>query len=226
VIEMARGEFFLLTHHDDLRSPEYLARTLEVLEADKSIVVCYTKTRDIDEGGNVLPREDPFLCVDSADLRQRFRDIIRMDHICEPDFGLTRLDVLRRTRLHGDYADSDRVLHAELILHGPFHRIPQYLFFRRAHPLQSTAIASSRQARTVWFNPAYRDKLIFLHFRELEEYLAVVHRAPIGWRDRAWCSVEILRWMKTNRQRLIDDLEFSGRQLWRPLYHAVFRSGD
>jgi glycosyltransferase involved in cell wall biosynthesis len=221
VIERATGEYFLLAHHDDVRSPDYLAHTVEVLAADRSFVICYTKTRDIDEHGEYLPREDPSLRLDSPDLRQRFRDAIRMDHICEPDFGLTRLDVLRKTRLHGDYADSDRVLLAELALHGPFHRIPDCLFFRRAHSLQSTAIAPSRQDRTVWFNPAYKGKLIFPHFRQFREYLAAIHRAPIGWRDRAWCFAEMLRWVKTNRLRLLADLDFVGRQALRPLYRVL-----
>jgi glycosyltransferase involved in cell wall biosynthesis len=221
VIEAARGEFFLLAHHDDVRSPEYLSRTLAVLDADRSVVICYTKTRDIDERGRPLPRQDPPLRLDCPDRRVRFRDVIRMDHICEPDFGLTRLDLLRRTRLHGDYADSDRVLLAELALHGRFHQVPEYLFFRRAHAQQSTAIAPDRQARTVWFNPAYTGKLVFPHFRQLREYLAVLRRVPIGWLDRTWCLIAMLHWIVTNRRRLVGDLDFAARQLGRPLYHAV-----
>jgi glycosyltransferase involved in cell wall biosynthesis len=223
VIEASTGEFFLLTHHDDVRGPEYVSRTLEVLDADPSTVVCYTTTRDIDEHGMELPREDPPLRWGSADLRARFRDVIRMDHICEPDFGLTRLHVLRQTRLHGDYADSDRVLLAELALRGPFHQIPECLFFRRAHAQQSTAIAPDRQSRTVWFNPAHAGKLLFPHFRELREYLAAIHRAPISALDRAWCDAALLRWVIDNRRRLIGDLEFAARQLLRPLYRAVLR---
>ncbi len=224
VIQVAAGEFFLLAHHDDVRSPVYLARTLEVLDADESIVVCYTKTRDIDEHGLELPREHPPLRLDSEHLRDRFHDIIRMDHVNEADFGLTRLDILRKTGLHRDYADSDRVLLAELLFYGPFHRVPEYLFFRRAHAQQSTAIAPSRQARTVWFNPAYENQLVFPHFRQLREYFFAIWRAPINWADRAWCSIEMLQWLKTNHARLIGDLDFAGRELLRPLYRAVVRT--
>jgi glycosyltransferase involved in cell wall biosynthesis len=221
VYELACGDYFLLTHHDDVRKPEYLARTIAILDADASIVVCYTQTRDIDERGNLLPRVDPDLRLDSDDLRTRFRDVIRMDHICEPDFGLTRLGVLRKTRLHGDYADSDRVLLAELLMYGRFHRIPECLFLRRAHPLQSTAIAPDRQSRTVWFNPSKKGKLLFPHFRQFVEYLAVIRRAPVGWRARAGCLAEMARWSNHNRNRLFDDFLFAARQLIRPLYHAL-----
>jgi glycosyltransferase involved in cell wall biosynthesis len=221
VIKAATGKYFLLCHHDDIRSPVYLERTVPVLEADPSITVCFTKTRDIDEHGNPLSRVDPPLRWDSHDLRARFRDCIRMDHICEPDFGLTRTDVLHKTCLHGDYADSDRVLLAELLLYGRFHCVPEYLFFRRAHAGQSTSIASNRQSRTVWFNPGKRGKLIFPHFRQLGEYLGAIMRAPIAFRDRAWCTMEMLRWVGTNGRRLRSDLEFACIQLLRPVYRAV-----
>lgn len=221
VIEAAMGEYFLLTHHDDVRAPRYLERTVAVMDADPSIVVCYTNTRDIDEHGNLLPRVDPALRFDSPDVRERFRDTIRMDHICEPDFGLTRREKLRATRLHGDYADSDRVLLAELALHGRFHRIPELLFYRRAHAAQSTAIAPDRQSRTVWYSPEKSGKLIFPHFRQFKEYLSAIRRAPVDARQRAWCYAEMLRWTGANRRRLFADLEYAFRQTLRPLKRAL-----
>src|SRR5690349_21833526 len=101
VITGARGEYFLLTHHDDIRAPEYLSRTLAPLEADPGLVVCYTGTRDIDEHGVELPRRSVPLRTDSPDPCVRFHDVIQLDHICEPGFGLTRRDVLAKTCLHG-----------------------------------------------------------------------------------------------------------------------------
>jgi glycosyltransferase involved in cell wall biosynthesis len=221
VIKMATGAYFLLTHHDDIRSVDYLEKTVPVLDADASITICYTKTRDIDENGNALPRVDPELRWDSADLRERFRDTIRMDHICEPDFGLTRTDVLHATCLHGDYADSDRVLLAELALYGPFHCVPEYLFFRRAHAGQSTRVAADRQSRTVWFNPSKRGKLIFPHFRQFREYLGAISRAPLRARDRTWCTLQMLRWLGINRRRLRGDLEYACVQVLRPVYRTI-----
>jgi glycosyltransferase involved in cell wall biosynthesis len=226
VIQAARGDYFLLTHHDDVRALRYLERTVAVMDADPCIVVCYTNTRDIDEHGNLLPRVDPALRFDSPDWRERFRDAIRMDHICEPDFGLTRLDKLHATRLHGDYADSDRVLLAELALHGPFHRIPDLLFYRRVHAAQSTAIAPDRQSRTVWFSPEKSGALIFPHFRQLKEYLSAIGRAPVNWHQRAWCYLEMARWTGVNHGRLFQDLEYALRQTFRPLKRALLARAE
>lgn len=224
VIQHATGEFFLLTHHDDVRLPTYLDRTIEVLDQDPGVVVCYTYTRDIDDHGEFLPRRDPELRLAAADPVDRFRDIIRMDHICEADFGLTRVAALRETHLHGDYADSDRVLLAELLLRGRFHRLPECLFHRRAHASQSTAIAPSRQSRTVWYNPAYKGGIIFPHFRQFNEYVSAIGRAPIGLGTRLSCYAAMMPWLGANRSRLISDLDAAGREIGRPLYRAVVRS--
>jgi glycosyltransferase involved in cell wall biosynthesis len=221
VISKARGKYFLMTHHDDVRLPTYLEKTIDVLDHDESTVVCYSNTRDIDDEGKLLPRRDPALRWNSSNLRNRFRDAIRMDHICEPIFGLTRLDTLRTTRLHGDYADSDRVLLAELVLHGPIQQLQECLFLRRAHAAQSTAVAPGRHERTVWFNPEHKGKLIFPHFREFREYVAAIGRAPVSWRDRAWCYSQMSTWLLKNRRRLIADLDVAGRDILRPMYYAV-----
>jgi glycosyltransferase involved in cell wall biosynthesis len=223
VIRAATGEFFLNTHHDDVRSEHYLNRAIPVLDADPELVVCYTYTRDIDDSGHELPRKEVSLRVDSADPRVRFRDVIGLEHICEPDFGLIRRDTLLRTGLFGGYADSDRVLLAELALNGRFHQIPEFLFFRRAHSQQSTAIMPGRQARTLWYEPAHADRLVFPHFRELREYLAVIRRAPIGEMDRAACYAAVAGWSLRYRKRLISDLDFAARELLRPIYRTVRR---
>jgi glycosyltransferase involved in cell wall biosynthesis len=225
IIRDAIGDYFLLTHSDDVRLPTYLERTIPILDEDPGITVCYTRTRDIDEHGMFLPRKELDMRYDSEDHAERFRDIIRMDHLCEPVFGLTRVSALRQSRLHGDYADSDRVLLAELLLLGRFVRLPECLFHRRAHAQQSTAIAPNRQSRTVWYNPAYEGEIIFPHFRQFREYIAAINLAPVSWSTRASCYAAMVRWVNRNRPRLLNDVEYAGREFLRPLYYAVTRSG-
>jgi hypothetical protein len=226
VYNLSRGKYFLLAHHDDIRALDYLQRTVGVMESDPSVVICYSRTQDIDAQDRALPRIDPVLRFDSPHLRERFHDVIRMDHICEPDFGLTRMDILRRTTLHGEYADSDRVLLAELALYGRFVKIPECLFYRRAHPLQSTAIAPDRRSRTVWFNPKKAGKFLFPHFRQFVEYHRAINRAPLSMQDRAWCRLEMLRWIKVNRSRLFSDIELTVRDVARPIKDALLHDGE
>ncbi len=225
VIELSTAEFFMIAHHDDVRAPECVERCVKVLDSDPSVVLCYSKTRDIDEKGRFLERTDPRLSVDADRPRDRFRDLIRMDHICEPDFGLTRTRVLKQTRLHGNYPDSDRVLLAELGLYGRFYQIPEYLFFRRAHPLQSTALYPGRLERTRLFDPAKAGRIVFPHFRQFVEYLLVISRVPMARHERLLCYVEMVKWLSVNQRRLRKDLTIAIKQMLRPLKMALTSHG-
>lgn len=221
VAELSCGEYFMWAHHDDVRAPQCIERCVDILEKNSSIVLCYTYIRDIDETGQPLPRTDPPLNLHSARARDRFRDIIRMDHICEPDFGLVRASILKKTGLHGHYADSDRVFLAELALYGPFHRIPEYLFFRRKHALQSTAQYPDRQGRTRWFDPTKLGKLVFPHFRQFQEYLHVIGRVPLPLTEKLDCYASIMKWVLVNRRRLSDDLTVAIKDVLRPFVKAL-----
>jgi hypothetical protein len=96
---------------------------------------------------------------DGLDLRspRAYRRVARFARnwsLCNAVFGVIRTDALRTTGRIRPYPSSDVVLLAELAAMGPFHEVPERLFFRRIHE------ASSRQGRTTnlaavasWFDP-------------------------------------------------------------------------
>lgn len=206
VVELSVGEYFLMGAHDDLRAPDYLRRCVEVLDADPTCVICFSKTEWIDEEGRPLPAPGFDLDVDSPDPVVRFREIIRMDHDLAPIYGLMRTAILKRTPLEGQYADCDRVELAELALYGRFVQLPEVLFFRREHPGQSTRMHRSRQARTAWFDPDAPDQLVFPYFRQLGEYLLAIHRVPQPTRVRRRCLLAMAGWIKAQRRQLRADV--------------------
>ena len=64
--------------------------------------------------------------------------IVRVDNdgmirACD-QYGVIRADVLRRVAPLGSYHHADRIVVPEIALHGPFHQIPDWLYFRRDHP--------------------------------------------------------------------------------------------
>jgi glycosyltransferase involved in cell wall biosynthesis len=221
VVELSSGKYFMWAHHDDRRAPTYLAQCVEMLERNSSIVLCYSAMRDIDENGLCIDRQELFLNVASANPIERFHELIRMDHLCEPIFGLIRMDLLRKTPVIGNYPDSDRVLLAELALYGPFCRVPDVLFYRRAHALQSTAVNPSRQQRATWYDPSKVGKRVFPHFRQFLEYVSAIGRAPLAWRERTRCYRRMGKWILVNRKRLFWDLVIGFKQTLRPLKTAL-----
>ena len=229
VVKLSSGEYFLWAAHDDMFAPEYVERCVALLERNPEVVLCYSKSVEIDEQGQPLERREQALAADAADPHERFRQLIRMDHNCETMFGVMRAGVLKRTSIHGDFPDSDRCMLAEVALYGRFHELPEHLFFHRKHAQQMTRQFPSRQERMAQLNPDRRFLMVFPYFRQFKEYIRAIRRAPLGWRERALCYFQMLRWLRDNAPRLVRDLRYFVARLLQPIrvrYRQWRRSGS
>lgn len=216
VVLQSSGDLFLWMAHDDVLAPQYVERCLEILQNHSEVVLCYSAALEIDEDGAPSPHHE--LPGRTADARAhlRFRDLMRMEHLCEPIFGVMRSRILKRTPMHADFPDSDRCLLAELALYGPFYRIAEPLFFRREHRGRVTRQAASRQERMAVIRPRRQSRFVFPYFRQFGEYLAAIHRSPLPFGERVRCYLEMPRWIRNNGRRLLSDLRYFLRQAVRP----------
>jgi len=189
--------------HDDVRTTDYISQCVAALEADPYKVLAFSKVEFIDEEGTGLGRQDILLKTDAQKPHERFRELIRMDYTCEAMYGLIRTAVLKRTALHGPFPDSDRVLLAELGLHGQFVRAQNVIFYRRS---RTRKIYPSRQERISLFDPARAGRIAFPYFREYGEYLSAIKRAPLIAYERLHCYLLMQRWVLDNRRCLTSDL--------------------
>jgi hypothetical protein len=89
------------------------------------------------------------------------------------------------------------VLLARLSLLGPFYEVPEYLFLSRRHQAQS--VSSSRFARTAWFDPAKRGRIVFPDWRLFGEHFTCLRDAPLSAEERALCMLYALNWPLWNR---------------------------
>ena len=145
VYYQGRAPYFRWAAHDDLHAPEYLARCVDALDADSSLVACHTHVRFIDaEGRAIHDHVYPPGHAAARDPASRFADLLREDRHSLEMFGLFRVSALRSTRLLGGYVASDRVLRAHLGLLGRFHVVPEPLFLNRDHPARCIRHARSR----------------------------------------------------------------------------------
>jgi glycosyltransferase involved in cell wall biosynthesis len=218
----ASGEYFLWVAADDTLAPIYVERCLDVLQQHPEVVLCYSKAVVMDEEGNCLRREEQQLDAASDQPHERFHELIRMDHNCGALFGLIRTDVLKRTPIHGDFADSDRCVLAELALYGKYYCIPEYLFHHREHAARVTRMYPSRQERTFKLHPERPSKIVFPHFRQFWEYIRCIRRAPLQWSERLRCYMQMLQWLGDNTQRLWHDLKFVVHQAVSPFWRADY----
>ena len=206
VFELASARYFLWVSHDDLLAKDYLRRCVEVMERDEGVVLCYANTDHIDATGHLIKKVAHRNDMGSDKPNERFKNIIGLEHQCDAIFGLMRTSVLKTTRLHGPFADSDRVLIAEMGLRGRFQLVPEYLTSRREHALQVTTRFPGRRDRTLVFNPGLAGKAVYPHAREFREFVAAVNRAGLPLTERLRCYGHLSRWVVAYRRRLYDDL--------------------
>ena len=221
-IELCRGEYFLWFGHDDLCAPTYLARCVEVLDRDPGLVLVSTRITDVDETGSAMVNENvqrgiavraDQMAIDATEPHRRFAALSSLNHQCELIFGMMRSAVLKQTRLHGNYADADRVLLAELALRGRFALIPDTLFFRREHAHRSTRLHPGRHERSVWMDPNNAGRLLFPHCREFREFVRAIAGAPVARRERLRCYATILRWPFRYWRRILDEFRTAARTI-------------
>src|SRR5215510_10149310 len=135
---LSTGEYFKWATADDVCQPNYLARCVDVLDSDPSIVLAFPKTRFIDETGELLETTDSDWHLQSEAAHERLRFVLYAGGWVNSILGLIRSNALSKTRLLASYAGGDYSLLGELSLLGKFYEIPDYLFLRRIHPEASS----------------------------------------------------------------------------------------
>lgn len=200
VFRMSRGKYFKWAAYDDLCAPEFLQRCVQVLEEDDNVVLCYPRTTLLDRDGRITG-----YYADALDLRdprphRRYRLFFQRQGLCHPTFGVIRRTALAASGLWGRYQSADRVLLAELVLHGEFRELEQPLFWRRIHPDISTAVNPTAAAMGAWFSGSAANRFIFPRWRRLAEYAKGIQRAPLNSGERFRCHLEIARFALVPRR--------------------------
>lgn len=220
VFEHATGEYFMWAAHDDIYAPTFVEQSVKVLDENPDVTLCFSKTKFIDETGKHIKDYDYTLRVESPNRKERFLDMIAGAHIVIEAFGLTRSDLLRTTPLLEGYVGTDRVLLGEMLLHGPFHIIPEFLFLHREHSHRSTIKFKELSSRTAWHDASTKKKIVLPFWRiYYQSLLSVFNSAvPISFLQRIGLSTEVLRAMKWNKEQLWNEVVAATKQI-------VFRTG-
>ncbi len=210
IFKLSKGKYFKWAAHDDVIAPDFLEKCVDVLDRDKSIVICCSNTGIIDEN-SALKRPFPvILRTDSRSAGIRFFELLIKPHASFSIFGLIRSDRLKKTPLFGGYASSDKVLLARLALMGRFHEIPEMLFLSRDHGDQSVKMLPDLRRYAVWFNEDNRGKILFPYWRIALEYMKSPFYPAIagGLRVTGVAAAVFfsLMWMAIKRGELLKEL--------------------
>jgi glycosyltransferase involved in cell wall biosynthesis len=216
--DLSQGEYFRWAAADDLCAPTLLERCVEVLDARQHVVLCYPKSRYIDDHGGFLRDYEDHLHIELPQPHKRFASYLRNIDMCNAVFGLIRSSVLRQTKLYGIYSDSDIVYLGELALYGSFYELPEVLFFRRMHPGIAVRRYPSAHERMVMSEPGLGDNLSFPHWKVFGGFLSAIHRAPLSWSERLLCYLKMRIWLdRRGGHELVLDLKVAVRHFLRKL---------
>lgn len=198
VFSLSKGRYFKWAAHDDVLKPTFMESCVDVLERNSAIVLAYTETIIINGDGDFDRDLHYNLSLDAPSAHARYAEFhkffLRIQNFhCNPVFGVVRAEVLRNTSLIGSYLASDKVLLAELALHGQFFRVPEYAFLRRDHSDRAMLKSHSQEERASWFDPANRGKEMYPNWRWLREYLRAINNAPLAYREKILCYLITIR---------------------------------
>lgn len=203
---LSKSPYFKWAASDDVLSPTFLEKCVEILDQNPDVVLSYAKANRIDSSGAVDGAYDYLMRVDHPAPHIRFYDLIMVNHFCVAAFGVSRRDVLATTPLIAKFVGSDRTLLAELGLRGKLYEVPEYLFHRRDHPQASTRLFK-KYNRLSWFDPAKSKHLNFLYWKVGTEYFRAVMRVPLPLREKLACSQAVIQWFVSKRRGLLDDFK-------------------
>jgi glycosyltransferase involved in cell wall biosynthesis len=198
VFRQARGELFKWASHDDLYGRDLLLRCVEALDEQPHVVLSHSWQAIIDGAGNVTQSVDYQLSTDSLRAPERFRSLLFAAG-GDDFYGVIRTDVLRRIAPHDSYQHADRTIVAEIALHGPFHQVPEQLYFRRDHPTRAERACPTTRARCANLDPRRADRLRHPTVRLLSDYVwgfvDAVRRAPLSAADKRQCYRYLAHWL-------------------------------
>jgi glycosyltransferase involved in cell wall biosynthesis len=204
-VPLARGRYFKWAAADDVHLPEYLARTVELLETDRTAVLAHSLSVDIDETGTPFRPVPTEPVMDGPTAHERFHQLTRRGWACVPLFGVIRAEVVRRTGLHGAYPRSDRALLAELGLHGRLVEVDEVLFQHREFGGRVTRATDLRTRYPIFTGGEVPDAPL-PHWDLLGGFVAGVRRAPLPPAEKARCLAALWDYSWEGKRALLGDL--------------------
>lgn len=188
-----RGAYFMWTADDDLRTPDYLRRTVERLDRNPRAVSAGTSGAFIDERGQRHGSEvrfDPLFADPRALARVPLRGPLTLGDGWDV-YALHRRAALARTHLYPEMYGAEYLLVRELLLQGPIERVEEEYFLYRTR----TAAAYTRQLLVDQLLGSQPRKLLF---RYPSQYLALqmlvsvaTNDVPIADSERRACVVAL-----------------------------------
>jgi glycosyltransferase involved in cell wall biosynthesis len=197
-VAQARGELFKWAAADDIYERDLLKLCVEALDVMPDVVLAHSWSAIVDPSGVLVEKVEYQLDTAAASPAQRFRSLLMVDG-GDDDGGVIRMSVLREIAPLGSYQHSDRTIVAELALQGPFHMVPDWLYFRREHPGRAMRASPTVRDWCTVMDPRRADPvrhpLARLYGEYIWGYISAIQRARMPAAERRACYRYLLQWL-------------------------------
>jgi hypothetical protein len=197
-VTQAKGALFKWAAGDDLYARDLLEKCVAALDENPNVVLAHSWTAMIDGNGDVFQANAYPLTTSAFRAPERFRSVLN-DSGGDDDGGVMRKEVLLRTAMKESYHHADRTIIAELVLHGPFYQVPDWLYFRRDHPGRAERAYPGVRARCANMDPKRGNRWLNPVPRLLAEYVTayarMIRRAPLSRAERRECYQYLAEWV-------------------------------
>jgi len=205
VFRRSTAPYFKWASSNDYCAPEFLARCVEVLNANADTALVCPRTRLFR-----ATLDDAQDYQDSVDIRDenavvRFERVIAQLGLNNIMNGVMRSAPLKRTPLIKPFFASDCVLMAELALYGKIIEYPEFLFYRRMDEKTATKLKSAEEVLR-HYDPELKNPMLFQEWKIMREYFAAVARSGLPLRQKLAAFSRLLRQASWRRQKLGADL--------------------
>lgn len=216
LIALSSGKYFMFAADHDLWHPTFISRSVEILENNPEVILCYSRTMLIDANDNRLG-----LTPDQIDTRnmppvERYKYILWNLILCNMIYGVFRANVRGQILGFKQMLGCDHAVLAELALRGEFAQMADPLFYRRKNRADEND--EDRKIRVLtMLDPVNglkkaRRKTEDCYRKLALEHLAIIARASLSCPHKVYLAVETLlcfrrrfgvRWPGTKSLELI-----------------------
>ena len=206
--ELSNAEYFFWASGHDLRHETFIARCVEILDHDASVVLCYPKARWLESDGQLGKVIPGHVDTRGLDRVSRFNTVLWGLGYGYPIYGMIRSNALKRTGFARNTVGPDIVLLAELALLGAFAQVPEpLLYMRRLSDFGSwdhylaKSFGPGREMRSAWY----------LYSKWIYEHLRVVARHTRSPRLKAVFMLSVILCMVTKYRGVLRGLRGTGK---------------
>jgi len=181
VFSLSSGDYFMWASGHDIWAPTFVARCVQILEEDPSVVLSYPRAIWIDPDGNDLGLVPHILETRGLTLVPRFNVVIWSLTESYYIYGLIRSSMLKQTRLFRNVPGADHVLLMELSLLGSFAQIQEPIFyFRKNRPGENRDQIIEGSLNRL-FGASRENTNVIPHFKMCYEYFRATKRGSMSF---------------------------------------------